>query len=52
MEREITPEPSDEERAAIEEALARLESGEDSPPAGSRWWQAGVREAVEPPADP
>lgn len=46
MDVEITPEPTEEERAAILAALARLPAKED----GARlraWWEAGVREAVE-----
>ncbi len=41
---EIVPEPSAEERAAVEAALRALGSrrGGDS----SSWWEAGVREGV------
>jgi hypothetical protein len=42
---EITPEPTPEERAAIEAALEQwqAEPGRDR---GS-WWEAGLRESVE-----
>jgi len=41
---EITPEPSPDERAAIEPAVARLlEHGSHASP----WWQAGVLEATD-----
>jgi hypothetical protein len=36
---EIRPEPSPEERAAIETALRRLERGE---PERGRWWESGL----------
>jgi hypothetical protein len=38
---EIHPEPSDDERMAIEQALASLAGRE---PAASAWWTEGVRE--------
>jgi hypothetical protein len=41
----ITPEPTPDERAAIETAIAAL-LAEDVRPA-SAWWQAGVLEALE-----
>jgi hypothetical protein len=44
VEIEITPEPSDEEREALDEALARLLQ-EPADPHGE-WWRAGVREAL------
>jgi uncharacterized protein YbcV (DUF1398 family) len=48
MDIEISPEPSPEERDAIEGALRRLLARDASPPAyASAWWKAGVREAVE-----
>jgi hypothetical protein len=40
----ISPEPSDEQRAVLLQALAALDGRPDEP---SPWWQAGVREAVE-----
>jgi hypothetical protein len=40
---EITPEPTPEERAAIEAALEQAEADE----AQSAWWEAGLRESVE-----
>jgi hypothetical protein len=44
MKPEITPEPSPEEREALEEALARLLE----PPSEPRtpWWRRGVEENV------
>jgi hypothetical protein len=44
----IRPEPSDEERAVLLQALAALDGRRDEP---SAWWQAGVREAVEEGAE-
>jgi hypothetical protein len=44
MEPEIVPEPSDDERAALDEALARLLA--DRPDPHSDWWRQGVRETV------
>jgi hypothetical protein len=41
---EITPEPSPEERAAIEAALERLSGPDVRTPA---WWQAGVQESTD-----
>jgi hypothetical protein len=42
---EITPEPTPEERAALEQAVEHaLREESDGPGA---WWEAGVREAVE-----
>jgi hypothetical protein len=41
---EISPVPSDIERAAIAAAFASLH--EDGEPAASAWWQAGAREGV------
>jgi len=43
VELEITPEPDDDERAAIEAALAEADRDE---PAPSRWRAAGLREAT------
>ncbi|MEO8290081.1 MAG: hypothetical protein ABI649_03695 [Gaiellaceae bacterium] len=50
MEPEIRPEPTPEEREAIDEALARL-TGEPVPPR-SQWWREGVREAVTGEEEP
>ena len=47
MELEITPEPSPEERAALERALARLLE-EPGDPRGA-WWREGIRENVTDP---
>jgi hypothetical protein len=57
MELEITPEPTPEEREAIERALTALSPDAERSPRGE-WWRAGVEEAVgsapedecEPPA--
>ena len=45
MELEITPEPSPEERAAIEAAVAALVDG--SGEARSAWWGAGLPDASD-----
>jgi hypothetical protein len=50
MEPEIVPEPSDGDREALNEALARLLSGGDDPYSG--WWRAGIREVVTPEEEP
>jgi hypothetical protein len=50
MEPEITPEPSDSDREALDEALARLFSEPDDP--YSEWWRAGIRELVTPEEEP
>jgi hypothetical protein len=42
---EITPEPTPEERAAIEVALEQWEAETRRGP--GRWWEAGLRESVE-----
>jgi hypothetical protein len=42
---EITPEPSPEERAAIEAAVAELHAG--SHETRSAWWHAGLLDAVD-----
>jgi hypothetical protein len=47
VELEITPEASEEERAAIAEALDAAEA----PQPGSAWWQAGLLESLEAPDD-
>lgn len=46
MEREIIPEPSPEDKEAIEAALARLLTERTNP--FSAWWRDGVRANVEP----
>lgn len=46
MELEITPEPTPEEREAIGRAVALLLAA----PSESRWWRAGLEEALESPA--
>jgi hypothetical protein len=50
MTREILPEPSPEEREAIEEALARLTS--PAPDPRSAWWRAGVAEDFSEEEEP
>jgi hypothetical protein len=45
---EISPEPEPDEREALLAALAQLD-GEQS--IRSRWWETGVREAVEDEPD-
>jgi hypothetical protein len=46
MEREIVPEPPEEEREALEEALARLLAEPEDP--HNDWWRTGIREALNP----
>jgi hypothetical protein len=43
---EISPEPSGDEREALDEALAHLLAEREEP--RSDWWRAGVREALNP----
>jgi hypothetical protein len=50
MEIEITPEPSPEERAAIERALAGLR--QDGTGERSGWWREGVAESLNPEEAP
>ena len=50
MDLEIEPEPTSEEREALEHALASLPS-EPADPRGA-WWREGVRENVSPEAEP
>jgi hypothetical protein len=47
---EIFPEPSPDERAALEEAIARLLEPPSEP--RSAWWHEGVRESVSPEEEP
>jgi hypothetical protein len=44
-----SPEPSPEERDALERALARILAGREEP--RSAWWSAGVAENVLPEED-
>ena len=44
------PEPTPEEREALDRALARLLVERREP--GSAWWREGVRESLSPDADP
>jgi len=50
MTREIRPEPSPEEREAIDEALAHLAS--PAPDPRSDWWRAGVAEDLSEEEEP
>jgi hypothetical protein len=50
MEREIVPEPPEEEREALDEALARLLAKPEDP--YSDWWRSGVRETLNPEEEP
>jgi hypothetical protein len=45
---EITPQPAPQEREAL---LRALVGGNAETDRGSRWWEAGIREAVEEPAE-
>jgi hypothetical protein len=49
LEIRIDPPASDEERAAIAQALAALSAPEDGRGA---WWRAGLAENVEPEDEP
>jgi hypothetical protein len=48
---EITPEPTAEERAAIEAAMAKLLDTEPNGAVPGAWWQAGILEATDEPDD-
>jgi hypothetical protein len=50
MTREIRPEPTPQELAAIEEALARLT--EPIPDPRSPWWRAGLAEDLSEEEEP
>jgi hypothetical protein len=50
MEREIVPEPPEEERKALDEALARLFAEPEDP--HNDWWRTGVREALNHEEEP
>jgi hypothetical protein len=50
MSREIRPEPTPQELAAIEEALARLT--EPAPDPRSPWWRAGLAEDLSEEEEP
>lgn len=45
---DVTPEPTPEEREALERALAEAAKPE---PGRSGWWREGVRESVEPDSE-
>ncbi len=47
MELEITPEPTPDERAAIERALAELAPRDGRADSRSAWWYDGLEEALE-----
>jgi hypothetical protein len=49
MDYAVRPEPSPEERAALERALPRLLAEQSD--ARSDWWRTGVRESLEPDED-
>jgi hypothetical protein len=46
------PEPSPEEREALEQALALLLAERDDPDPRGAWWRAGVEESVAGEAEP
>jgi hypothetical protein len=46
MESEISPEPPEAEREALDEALAHLLEERTDP--RSDWWRAGLRETLSP----
>jgi hypothetical protein len=50
MEARIVPEPPEDERQALDEALARLLAEPDDPYSG--WWRAGARESITPEEEP
>ena len=50
MDARIVPEPPEDERQALDEALAHLLAERVDP--YSDWWRAGVRELVEVADDP
>jgi hypothetical protein len=50
MDSQIVPEPPEDEREALDEALARLLSETSDP--YSEWWRTGVREALTPEEEP
>ena len=50
MELDWSPEPSPEERQALERALARLLAEGANP--RSAWWREGVRESLEDDSEP
>jgi hypothetical protein len=50
MESEISPEPPEQEREALDEALAHLLAEREEP--RSDWWRAGVRESLSPEEEP
>jgi hypothetical protein len=50
MEPEFVPEPPADERAALDEALARLLADRSDP--YSDWWREGVRETLTPEEEP
>lgn len=49
MELEITPEPSPDERAAIEAAMAEVLAVPES--SRGAWWQAGVLDSTDQDAE-
>lgn len=51
MELEISPAPSETERAAIIAALEEVEAETGAHTARGAWWQAGVRENLDDDPD-
>jgi hypothetical protein len=47
---QIVPNPPEDEREALDEALARLLARRPDP--YSDWWRQGVRETVDPEEEP
>jgi hypothetical protein len=50
MEPQIVPDPPEDEREALDEALARLLAKRLDP--YTEWWQQGVRETVDSEEEP
>jgi hypothetical protein len=50
MESEIVPEPPEDEREALDEALSRLLTEHADP--HSEWWRTGLRETLRPEEEP
>ena len=50
MDVDISPEPPDDERRALDEALAHLLAERVDP--YSEWWRAGLRETLSPEEEP
>jgi hypothetical protein len=50
VERDWRPEPTPEEREALDRALARLLAERAEP--RSAWWREGLRESLDPDPEP